>query len=156
MAARCPPMTRPQIETYDIDRWVRTCRRGYRQGQRKLEPIEGTEGMPAFWAGIDSGKRAHHCLVIDQRGTVLRSKRVENDETELLELIAIVAEIATGGEVCWATDLNAGGAALMTELLAAHAQQLLYIPGSSPTRHACAPTSNPCAPRTGSAWTCGS
>jgi len=85
--------------------------------------------MPAFWAGIDSGKRAHHCVVIDQAGTVLFSKRVENDETALLELVATVAEIAAGDEVCWATDLNAGGAALLIELLAAHAQQLLYIPG---------------------------
>jgi transposase len=85
--------------------------------------------MPAIWVGIDSGKRAHHCVVIDQSGAVLLSKRVENDETMLLELIATVADIAAGGEACWATDLNAGGAALLIELLAAHAQQLLYIPG---------------------------
>jgi transposase len=31
--------------------------------------------------------------------------------------------------VCWATDLNAGGAALLITLLAAHSQRLLYIPG---------------------------
>ena len=85
--------------------------------------------MPAFWVGIDSGKRAHHCVVIDQTGAVLLSRRVENDENVLLELIATVAEISAGHEVCWATDLNAGGAALLIELLAAHAQQLLYIPG---------------------------
>lgn len=85
--------------------------------------------MPAFWIGIDSGKRAHHCVMIDQTGTVLLSKRIENDEIVLLDLITTVAEIAAGGEVCWATDLNAGGAALLIELLAAHAQQLLYIPG---------------------------
>jgi transposase len=85
--------------------------------------------MPAFWVGIDSGKRAHHCVVIDQTGAVLLSKRVENDENVLLELIATVVEISAGREVCWATDLNAGGAALLIELLAARAQQLLYIPG---------------------------
>jgi transposase len=85
--------------------------------------------MSAYWAGIDSGKREHHCVVIDQTGAVLLSKRVENDESALLDLIATVAEIAAGGEVCWATDLNAGGAALLIELLAAHAQQLLSIPG---------------------------
>lgn len=85
--------------------------------------------MPAFWVGIDSGKRAHHCVVIDQTGAVLLSKRVENDENVLLELIATVAEISAGREVCWTTDLNAGGAALLIELLAAYAQQLLYIPG---------------------------
>jgi transposase len=67
--------------------------------------------------------------VIDQTGAVLLSKRVENDENALLELIATIAKIADGREVCWATDLNAGGAALLIELLAAHAQQLLYIPG---------------------------
>jgi len=85
--------------------------------------------MPAVWVGIDSGKRAHHCVVIDQAGTVLLSMRVENDESALLELIAKIAEIAAGGDVCWATDLNAGGAALLIELLGAHAQKLLYIPG---------------------------
>ncbi|RAX43629.1 IS110 family transposase [Arthrobacter sp. AQ5-06] len=85
--------------------------------------------MPDVWAGIDSGKSAHHCVVIDQSGTVLLSKRVENDETALLQLIAETAESAAGGEICWATDLNAGGAALLIELLAAHAQHLLYIPG---------------------------
>ncbi|MBT2547653.1 IS110 family transposase [Arthrobacter sp. ISL-65] len=85
--------------------------------------------MPAVWVGIDSGKRAHHCVVIDQAGMVLLSMRVENDEGVLLELIAKVVEIAAGGDVCWATDLNAGGAALLIELLGAHAQKLLYIPG---------------------------
>jgi transposase len=85
--------------------------------------------MPAVWVGIDSGKRAHHCVVIDQAGTVLLSMRVENDESVLLELIAKIAEIAAGGAVCWATDLNAGGAALLIKLLGVHAQKLLYIPG---------------------------
>ena len=85
--------------------------------------------MTAFWAGIDAGKSAHHCVLIDQSGTVLLSKRVENDEIVLLDLIATIAEIAAGSEVCWATDLNAGGAGLLIELLAAHAQPLIYIPG---------------------------
>jgi transposase len=85
--------------------------------------------MTTVWAGIDAGKRAHHCVVIDQAGTVLLSHRVDNDETALLELIAGVLDLADGDTVCWATDLNAGGAALLIALLAAHDQQLLYIPG---------------------------
>jgi transposase len=85
--------------------------------------------MPTMWAGIDSGKRAHHCVAINSSGTVLFSRRVANDETELLELIATVVDLAAGDEVCWATDLNAGGAALLITLLAAHGQRLLYIPG---------------------------
>jgi transposase len=85
--------------------------------------------MPAVWAGIDSGKRAHHCVVIDPSGAVLLSRRVNNDEAELLELLAAVINLADGDEACWATDLNAGGAALLITLLAAHGQRLLYIPG---------------------------
>lgn len=85
--------------------------------------------MPAVWAGVDSGKRTHHCVVINQIGMVLLSRRVNNDETELLELIGAVVDLADGDQVCWATDLNAGGAALLITLLAAHSQRLLYIPG---------------------------
>lgn len=85
--------------------------------------------MPEIWAGIDSGKQAHHCVVIDADGTVLLSRRVENDEEPLLELIGDVAEIADGAAIVWATDLNSGGAALVISLLVDHGQQLLYIPG---------------------------
>jgi transposase len=85
--------------------------------------------MPAVWAGIDSGKTAHHCVVINISGVVLLSRRVRNDEAELLDLIPTVVDLADGDEVCWATDLNAGGAALLITLLAAHGQRLLYIPG---------------------------
>ena len=85
--------------------------------------------MSEVWAGIDSGKRAHHCVVIDQEGEMLLSRRVENDETVLLELIATVTEIADGHEVIWATDLNSGGAAVLISLLFDHGQQVLYIPG---------------------------
>lgn len=84
--------------------------------------------MPTLWAGIDAGKRTHHCVVIDRDGTVLLSIKVGNDETELLDLIATVIQIGDG-EVCWATDLTDGGAALLIALLAAHGQELLYIPG---------------------------
>ncbi len=85
--------------------------------------------MPTIWAGIDAGKRSHHCVVLDGHGNVLLSTKVDNDETALLELIGTVAGIAAGGQVCWATDLNAGGAAMLIALLAAHDQRLLYLPG---------------------------
>ena len=76
--------------------------------------------MSTFWAGIDAGKRTHHCVLIDHQGVVLLSTKVSNDETSLLNLIAIVIEHARDGEVCWATDLTDGGAALLIALLAAH------------------------------------
>jgi len=85
--------------------------------------------MAAVWAGIDSGKRTHHCAVIDATGRVLLSRRVVNDESALVELIAAVLALASGDPVVWATDLNAGGAALLIALLAGRGQQVLYIPG---------------------------
>lgn len=85
--------------------------------------------MPRLWAGIDAGKADHHCVVIDVDGMRLVSRRVANDEAALLELIAAVAELAGGGDVTWAIDLNHGGAALLITLLVAHDQQVLYIPG---------------------------
>jgi transposase len=85
--------------------------------------------MTAVWAGIDAGKRAHHCVVIDPAGRLLVSRRVVNDESALLELIAAVLAVAGGDPVVWATDLNSGGAALLIALLAERGQQLLYIPG---------------------------
>jgi transposase len=60
---------------------------------------------------------------------VLLSRRVVNDESALLELIAVVLTLADGDRAVWATDLNAGGAALLIALLAERGQQLLYIPG---------------------------
>lgn len=85
--------------------------------------------MPKLWAGIDAGKREHHCVVIDEAGKKLLSERVENDEGTLLGLIATAVDLAAGEQIIWATDLNAGGAALLISLLANNGQQLLYIPG---------------------------
>lgn len=82
-----------------------------------------------IWAGVDAGKADHHCMAIDSDGQRLLSRRVANDEAALLELIAAVTALADGGEVTWAIDLNAGGAALLITLLIAAEQRLLYIPG---------------------------
>jgi transposase len=78
---------------------------------------------------MDAGKAAHHCVVLDTDGKRRLSRRVDNDETALLKLIADVLELSDGGPVTWAIDLNAGGAALMIALLTDNGQRLLYIPG---------------------------
>lgn len=83
--------------------------------------------MPELWAGTDAGKGEHHCTVIDADGAKVLSRRVPNNESELLELIADVLRISE--DVTWAVDLNAGGAALLIALLVNHGQKLLYIPG---------------------------
>jgi hypothetical protein len=81
------------------------------------------------WAGIDAGKIAHHCVVINDAGEKLLSRKVSNDEADLLRLIKDVAAIANSGRVQWALDLNAGGAALLITLLVEHQLDFVYIPG---------------------------
>lgn len=83
--------------------------------------------MPQLWAGVDAGKTHHHCVVIDTEGTKLLSKKVANDEAELLDLTGDVN--ALGEDVLWAIDLNSGGGALLITLLLDHGQELVYIPG---------------------------
>ncbi|WP_327425398.1 IS110 family transposase [Streptomyces sp. NBC_01707] len=85
--------------------------------------------VPELWAGTDAGKAEHHCTVIDTDGKRKLSRRVANDETALLELIADVLALSEGEAVTWAIDLNAGGAALMIALLTDNGQKVLYIPG---------------------------
>ncbi|MEU0027363.1 IS110 family transposase [Streptomyces sp. NPDC006335] len=83
--------------------------------------------MPEIWAGVDIGKEHHHCVVINADGQRLLSRRVLNDETELLELISDV--LAISNDVLWAVDLNHGGAALLIGLLLSHGQPMAYLTG---------------------------
>ncbi|WP_330306195.1 MULTISPECIES: IS110 family transposase [unclassified Streptomyces] len=83
--------------------------------------------MAAIWAGIDAGKTHHHCVAIDESGRRLLSRRVANDEPELLELLTDV--LALGDEVIWGIDLADGGAALAITILFNHDQPVRYISG---------------------------
>jgi hypothetical protein len=58
--------------------------------------------MPAFWQELTPARVS---VTVEQAGTVLLSKRVENDENALFGLNATVPDLADGGEVVWATDL---------------------------------------------------
>lgn len=120
MAARCTLMARPMIENCDSDRWGSTCRRNHRQGIR-CNYNEEEAAYATLWAWRGStGKRTNHCVVLNNDGSVLLSRPVDSDETALLELIDDLVGVAAGGEVCWAADLNAGGAAMLIALPAAH------------------------------------
>ncbi|WP_406409315.1 IS110 family transposase [Streptomyces sp. NBC_01643] len=88
--------------------------------------------VTGIWAGIDAGKTHHHCVVIDDGGKRLLSRRVANDEPELLRLLADV--LVLGDEVTWGIDLADGGAVLLIDLLLNHGQLTLYIPGVAVNR----------------------
>ncbi|MFD9545129.1 IS110 family transposase [Streptomyces sp. NPDC060022] len=83
--------------------------------------------MAVIWAGIDAGKTHHHCVAIDESGRRLLSRRVANDEPDLLELLADV--LALSEEVTWGIDLADGGAALAISVLLNHNQTVHYISG---------------------------
>ncbi|WP_335976737.1 IS110 family transposase [Streptomyces sp. CA2R106] len=83
--------------------------------------------MTSIWAGIDAGKTHHHCVAINEDGHRLLSRRVANDEPELLELLADVLDL--GDEVIWGIDLADGGAALAIAILVNYTQPVHYISG---------------------------
>nr|WP_237547462.1 IS110 family transposase [Streptomyces sp. SID5476] len=87
-----------------------------------------------IWAGTDIGKTHHHCVVLDADGKRLLSRRVLNDEPELLALFADV--MAIDEDVVWAVDVADGMAALWINILLNHGQQLVYIPGLAVNRAA--------------------
>jgi transposase len=84
------------------------------------------------WAGVDVGKGFHWAHVVGVSGEALLSRRVENDEADLIALIEEVLRLA--GYVVWATDQPGGSAALMLALLWEQKQRVTYIPGLSVDR----------------------
>ncbi|TKA03138.1 IS110 family RNA-guided transposase [Actinacidiphila oryziradicis] len=88
--------------------------------------------MALIWAGTDIGKTHHHCVVLDSEGRRLLSRRVLNDEPELLDLLADV--LALDEDVVWAVDVADGMGALWVNVLLNHGQQLIYIPGLAVNR----------------------
>jgi transposase len=70
--------------------------------------------------------------VLDASGTELLSRKVENDEAKLSELIDEAFPLAE--EVLWAVDQPGGSAALLLALLWERGQRVFYIPGLSVDR----------------------
>jgi hypothetical protein len=84
------------------------------------------------WAGIDAGKGHHLASVVDETGTTLWSKKIDNDETPILAAIGEILDLAE--EVHWAVDISGTASALLLALLAAHGQQAVYVPGRTVNR----------------------
>lgn len=78
------------------------------------------------WVGIDVGRHAHHAAAVDDSGAVLWSRRIRNDQAEIETLLERVADV---GSAVWAIDMTAPESALLRGVLAAHGQQVRYVPG---------------------------
>lgn len=90
--------------------------------------------MSRIWAGTDCGRSHHHCLALNADGEPLLSRKVANDEPELLALIGDVLDLAGSEKVTWTMDMAGGEPALLIELLLNHGQELLYVPGRTVNR----------------------
>ena len=84
------------------------------------------------WVGVDVGKEFHWVHVLDASGRELLSRKLENDEAEIRELIGKALSLAE--EVLWAVDQPGGSAVLLLALLWERDQRVLYIPGLTVNR----------------------
>jgi transposase len=82
--------------------------------------------------GVDVGKEFHWAQVLDASGRQLLSRKVENDEADILELID--EALSSAEKVVWAVDQPGGSAALLLGLLWERNQRVLYVPGLSVDR----------------------
>ena len=80
------------------------------------------------WVGVDVGKEFHWAHVLDTSGRMLLSRRVENDEADLLVLIEEVLSFRAD-DLTWAVDQPGGGASLLLALLWERDQKVIYFPG---------------------------
>ena len=83
--------------------------------------------MDKAWVDVDTGKGFHWAHVVNASGEALLSRKVDNDETDLLALIDEVLSLAE--TIVWASDQPGGSAALLLALLWEREQKVVYIPG---------------------------
>jgi transposase len=85
------------------------------------------DGDTGARVGIDAGKESHWAHMLDASGIRLLSRKVENDEAQLVALIEEVLSLAQN--VVWAIDQPGGSAALLLALLWERGQRVVYVPG---------------------------
>jgi transposase len=79
------------------------------------------------WVGVDVGKTHHWVCAVDAEGKKLLSRKVANDEAEILRVIDAVRELAE--QRVWAVDIIGAPSALLLALLAASGASVRYAAG---------------------------
>lgn len=90
------------------------------------------ERRARVWAGTDAGKGHHWATGGDETGAALWSKKIVNDESEILTALGEILDLADA--VSWAVDVSGTSSTLLPSLLAAHGRQAVYLPGRTVTR----------------------
>ena len=86
--------------------------------------------------GIDIAKEFHWAVAIDEQGTVLIDRRVDNDPVAIDALLTALAELAraAGGTVTAGVDVLGGIAGLLIAMLHEAGIRCVYVPGLAVNR----------------------
>ena len=79
------------------------------------------------WVGVDVGKTHHWMCAVDGQGTRLLSRKVLNDEAEIMRALEAISALAP--ERVWAVDIIGAPSALLLALLAASGTSARYASG---------------------------
>ncbi|MCW2659087.1 MAG: transposase [Mycobacterium sp.] len=82
---------------------------------------------PQVWVGIDVGKTSHHACAVDERGKVVWTQKLANEQSAIEALIDRAHK--TAEQVRWAVDLTSPMALMLITVLLAADQSVVYVPG---------------------------
>jgi transposase len=85
------------------------------------------DAMGRAWIGVDIGKDSHWALAIDETGRELLSRRVENEQACIEELISQAAALQR--ELVWGVDMSHGPVVLLVASLLSAGQEVVFVPG---------------------------
>lgn len=91
--------------------------------------------MNRVCVGVDVGKEHHWACALDSEGRRRLSRRVANDEGDVLALLGEVTDLGAE-DVVWTVDLTTVEAALLLAVLWSHGQTVRYLPGKAVNRAA--------------------
>jgi transposase len=80
-----------------------------------------------LWAGVDVGKEHHWVSVVDDKGAMVLSRKLINDERQIRELVTEVDGLSD--QVSWTVDLTSAYAALLLTVLADTGKSVRYLAG---------------------------
>lgn len=83
--------------------------------------------LDQVWVGVDVGKEHHQVVAVDAEGGVVFSRKVANDEGEILAAVAAVRAMAA--RLNWTVDLTSVEAALLLAVLWVGGQRVRYLSG---------------------------
>ena len=79
------------------------------------------------WVGIDVGKLSHHACAVDGTGKVVWTQKLANDQRAIEAVIECARKSAE--QVQWAIDLTSPIASMLTTVLLAADEAVVYVPG---------------------------